>query len=120
MAFTSSARRILAVRDRKKEKALKKPIYMQRDEDRNADLRRAWDTVRTAQADLSAALDAMAAELNRRDYIEDVLANFVSVRKDVPPGFCPECTKDLDEDGYCFECRKRKQHQASLNDPAPL
>ena len=23
---------------------------------------------------------------------------------EVPPGFCPACTKDLDENGWCFEC----------------
>lgn len=25
-----------------------------------------------------------------------------------PPGVCPVCTKDLDANGWCFECREER------------
>ena len=53
----------------------------------NEDLVRAWEVVRRAQADLGAALDAMANELNRRDYIEDVMTE-LERQRGVPPHDC--------------------------------
>ncbi len=46
----------------------------------NPDLVRSWEAVRQAQADLTAALDGHANELNRRDYIEDVMRHVTTFR----------------------------------------
>lgn len=28
---------------------------------------------------------------------------------ELPPGVCPVCTKDLESDGWCFECHKQRR-----------
>lgn len=47
---------------------------------KNTDLVNSWETVRRAQDDLKAALDLHAGELNRRDYIDDVLGHLAAKR----------------------------------------
>ena len=69
-----------------------KPIYMQRDETQRDEVRLSWEAVMQAQAALRDALDAHADALSRRDYIDS--ATTLLVR-------CPECSRPLDDDGYC-------------------
>lgn len=64
------------------------------------------DRLREALVAYRSALRSGESETERLRALGDEALSRPEAKSRIPDGFCPVCTKDLEADGWCFECRK--------------